>query len=295
MPWVDSLDWSALNTLRRYPIREGLSALSTDGYFSIPDTLLVDFSLSASSDVSARFYISAIFNKLSSLIVEISDYSDVVVGTFEITVSTHTLNKDYYLNTTDAYVGASGKLTVGVLSDLNTQPSGSFKFSSEATELEPRTIIPGIRGIDRIKFVDSVNGQHSLTGSITLTSRRNLKFSYATGEVFLDVGDGLGLNKQCAVTNCVKTINGVAPDPTNGNISLLGIKCLTIQSPAQYTLEMLDTCCTPCAGCTDLEELTTRLTSLENKFLDLKTGYSSVNSQLNTYLSTINSSCACPS
>jgi len=295
MPWIDSLDWSALNSLRRYPIREGLSAISSDGYFSLPDTLLVDFSLSASSDVTERFYISAIFNKLSSLVVEISDYSDVVVGTFEIIANTHTLNKDYYLNATDDYAGANGKLTVGILTDLSSQPSGSFKFLPEATEFEPRTIIPGIRGIDRIKFVDAVNGQHSLTGNVTLTSRRNLRFSYEAGTVLLDVGDGLGLNKQCAFTNCVKTINGVAPDPSNGNISLLGIKCLTIQSPAQYTIDMTDTCCTPCAGCTDLEELTTRLTSLENKFLDLKTGYSSVNSQLNTYLSTINSSCACPS
>jgi hypothetical protein len=295
MPWIDSLDWSSSNALRRYPLREGSSAQSNNGYFDIPDTLIVDFSLSASSDVSARFYISSIFNKLSSVVIEVSDFSDVVIGTFEINGSAHTLNKDYYLNPTDDYAGANGKITIGVLDDLNTRPTGFFKFSSTATEFEPRTIIPGLRGIDRIKFVDSLNGQYSLTGNITLTSRKNMSFSYAEESVYLDVADGLGLNKQCAVTNCVKTINGVAPDPSSGNISLLGIKCLAVQSPAQYTLEMVDTCCTPCAGCTDLEELTTRLTSLENKFLELKDGYTSVNFQLNNYLSTINSNCACPS
>jgi hypothetical protein len=297
MPWIDSLDWSALNSLRRYPIREGLSALSVDGSFSIPDTLIVDFTLCASSDVSRRFFISKIFNKLSSVIIEISAVGateDVVVGSFEAFTATHIQDKDYYLAPTDLYVGANGKITLGSLAGLASQPSGIFSFLSAATELEPRTIIPGLQGIDRIIFTDALNGQHSLSGDVTLLSRNNLNFSYANSIVLLDVGDGLGLNKQCAITNCVQSINGVVPDPANGNISLLGINCLSIYSSAQYTLDMSDTCCTPCAGCGDLEELTVRLTSLENKFLDLKDSYNAVNSQLTTYLATINSNCACP-
>jgi len=295
MGWLDSLDWLALNALRRYPIREGSSSLSTDGNFSLPDTLIVDFTLCASSDVTRRFYISKLINKLNAVIIELSDFSDEIVGVFEITSATHTQNQDYYLNTTDSYVGANGKITIGVLDDLASQPAGIFNFLSASTELEPRTVIPGLQGIDRIKFVDALNGQHSLSGDITLTSRTNQRFSYATDTVFLDVGDGLGLNTQCVLTNCVKTINGVAPNPTTGNISLLGINCLSIFSSAQYTLDMMDTCCTPCAGCSDLEVLTTRLTSLENKFLDLKNNYNAVNTQLSTYLATINSSCVCPS
>ena len=110
----------------------------------------------------------------------------------------------------------------------------------------------------------------------------------------MDAGDNLGLNKECAVTTCVKSINGVAPDPATGNISFLGIDCLKVYSSAQYTIDLEDTCCTPCSGCNDLEELTSRLTSLENKFLDLKGSYNNVNAQLTNYLSTINSNCACP-
>lgn len=294
MPWVESLDWSVLNSLRRYPIREGASVQSTDGYFSIPDALIVDFSLSASNDVTKRFYVSSIYSKLSSLTVQISDFSGVVVGSFDITTNTHELNKDYYLNATDDYVGAAGRLTIGDLSALSSQPAGLFNFLSSATELEPRTITPGLQGVSRIKFIDAAEGQHSLSGDVTLISRKNLKFSYVDDIVLLDVGDGLGLNAVCETTPCVKTLNGVSPDPTTGNISLLGLNCLSIVNSAQYTLSMEDTCCTPCAGCTDLEELTTRLTSLENRFLDLKNTYNAVNSHLNSYLSTVNASCACP-
>ena len=295
MPWIDSLDWLSLNSLRRYPLREGTSLLSDDGYFAIPDTLIVDFSLSATSDVSRRFYISQVFNKITSVVLEFKDDQDTVVGSVEILKATHSQDDDYFLTITNDYVGSNGKITIGTLEDLMQQPAGQFSFLLSSTEFEPRVIVPGIRGIDRIAFIDEQNGTHNLSGDITLATRSNMVFSYAQSTVYLDAGDDLGLSKPCAVTNCVKTINGVVPDPATGDISLLGVDCINVASPAQYTLNLDDTCCTPCSGCTELEELTTRLTSLENKFLDLKTGYNTVNSQLTSYLSTINSNCACPS
>lgn len=296
MPWVDSLDWTSLNSLRRYPLREGSSALSTDEAFDIPDTLILDFTLSATSEVERRFHISKIFNKLTSAIIEISDDLGNVAGTFEISTANQNgkTDVDYYMTATDLYVGASGKITIGTLNDLSYRPSGVFQFIFSSTEFEPRTIVPGLRAIDRIVFTDSTGAQHSLTGDVKLTARNNLKFSLSDNKIILDAGDNLGLNKQCATSVCVKSINGVAPDPSSGDISLIGISCLNVTSPSQYTLNMEDTCCTPCSGCNDLEELTTRLTSLENKFLDLRGSYNNVNNQLTTYLSTVNSNCACP-
>lgn len=292
MPWVDSLDWTTLNSLRRYPLREGASAKSIDELFSIPDTFIVDFTLCASSDVSRRFYISSFTNSLNSVVIEISDQYNTVLGLFEIIEQQHTQDKDYYLTPTTAYIGASGKLTIGSFKDISGQPAGKFKFSIAATEFEPRTIIPGLRGVDRIQFTDNANNSYTLTGDITLSARYNIDFVYSgTDRIFLDAGDGLGLNLPCEKEPAIKTINGVRPDD-NGNISLLGTSCLSISNTAQYTLELSDNCCTPCSGCNDLETLTTRLTSLENRFLDLKGGYNEINSRLATYLSTINSSCA---
>jgi len=294
MPWIDSLDWSSLNALRRYPLREGVSALSNDELFSIPDTLIVDFTLCATSDVSRRFYVSKIFNRITSVTIDISDNQDVVVGSVVIDMDTHIQDADYYLAVSDNYVGANGKITIGSLDDLTTQPAGIFNFTITAAEFEPRTIVPGLQGVDRITFLDSSNGQQSVSGDVVLTSRNNLRFSYASEHVLLDAGDNLGLNKACVVTQCIQSINGVVPDPLSGNVNLLGMNCLSVTSATQYTLNLTDTCCTPCSGCNDLEDLTGRLTSLENKFLDLKGSYNSVNTQLTNYLSTINSNCACP-
>jgi hypothetical protein len=110
----------------------------------------------------------------------------------------------------------------------------------------------------------------------------------------MDAGGDIGLNKPCATGNCIKSINGVKPDPETGDVGLIGISCLSIYSEQQYTLKIEDSCCVPCAGCNDLEELTTRIIELENKLLSLKDLYNEANSQLQTYLNTINSNCACP-
>jgi len=272
-----------------------MSVSSKDALFNIPDTLIVDLTLCATSTVSDRFYISRIFNKLSSVDIQISKYDNAeVVGDITIDKSTHTEDQDYYITPTTKYAGANGKITIGTLRDLETQPVGLFMFDNTSTELEPRTIIPGMIGLSRLVFVDSANGEYSASGTVTLAARNNLLFSYTSGAstVILDAGDNLGLNKKCTIYTPIQSINGVLPD-FNGNINLLGIDCVTVANSVQYTLDITDTCCTPCSGCSDLETLTTRLTSLENKFLDLKGSYSNTSLQLSNYLTTVNSNCAC--
>ena len=299
MPCIDSLDYLNLNSLRRYPLREGTSARSADGLFEIPDTLIVEFSLAASNDVSKRYYISKFFNKIFSATVEVSEISntpDLVVGSFDIDFNKHKVNDTYYLTAVNDYVGARGRITIGVVEDLRTQPAGNFTFSSEATEFEPKTIVPGLAGVTRIKYIDSETNTRSLTGDVIMQARNNMRFQYNVNEnrVVMDVADNLGLNKNCEITNCIKRINGVGPDPETGNISLLGVDCLNVTSGAPYTLELEDSCCTPCSGCDDLSELTTRLTSLENKFIELKNFYTTINGQITNYLTTVNSNCECP-
>lgn len=292
MPWIDSLDWSSLNALRRYPIREGASVTSADGYFRIPDNLITDITVCASSDVTKRFYISKVTNKISSVVIEISDFNDNVAGTAEIAVEGHIQDKDYYFSINEeSYAGANIKITIGSLNELVNQPAGIFSFASSSTELEPRTIVPGLKGIDRIIFVDSEKKPYALSGDVTIITRDNLKFSEESSDVYLDAGDDLGLNKTCVLSNCVKTINGVTPN-SDGDIGLLGVNCLRVSNPVNYTIELEDTCCTPCSGCDELETLTERLTSLENNFLTLKDNYNSLDNQLTMYLATVNSSCS---
>jgi hypothetical protein len=53
-----NLDFLNLNSLRNYPIHEGLSRVSTDNAFTLPNDLLVDCQLAASYDPTKRYYIS---------------------------------------------------------------------------------------------------------------------------------------------------------------------------------------------------------------------------------------------
>jgi len=298
MPFIDSLDYLNLNSVRRYPLREGSSATSTDGNFVIPDSLLVDATLAVGGDIQERYFISSLFNKLTSFVLEISaDLAGTtsVVGYVQVDLNTHTINDDYYLEETAAFAGANGKITIGRVADLQEQPTGEFTFELAATEFEARAAIPSMKGISRIRFTDDVNGETSITGNVTLASRTNLRFTFDELEnyVILDAGDGLGLNKACVYDTCVKTIDGVGPD-AEGNINLLGLNCLSVTNTAAYTLSFTDTCCTPCSGCDDLADLTGRLVSLENNFLSLKNYYDNLNVQLTTYLSTTNANCNCP-
>lgn len=296
MPFIESLDYLNLNTLRNYPIREALSKVDTTGAFAIPDDFIADFTISATSDVTARFYISRILNKLTSALIEVSDSAGTAAGTFTVDFASHTLYKDYYMVTAGSYAGANGKITIAYLDSLKRQPAGSFLFTLQTAEFEPRTVIPTVNGVSRITFVDSNGNSQTLTGDVKVLARSNLRFTFDSGTntVTVDGGDGLGLSKKCTTTNCVERINGVVPDPADGNISLLGVDCTTISNSAAYTLSISDHCCTPCSGCDDLAELTTRLTTLESKFIDLKGYYSVIGAQLTTYLATVNANCACP-
>jgi hypothetical protein len=298
MPWIDSLDYLNLNSLRRYPLREGVSAASTDGNFKIPDNFISDFSLAASNDVTKRYYISRIYNKVFSALIEISEYAvgaPRIVGSFDLDFNLHELNTTYFLTPVNDFVGSSGKITIAYVEDLRTQPSGVHFFDFISSEFEPRTIIPGTPGVTRIKFTDSIGVSQSLTGDVLIQARTNSRFTFEslTNRVILDVGDNLGLNKECNVGPCIKRINGVTPDPTTGNLSLLGTECLSVSSPSSYTLMLDDNCCTPCSGCDELSELTQRLTGLETKFIEVKNFYTAANGQLLNYLNTINSNCSC--
>ena len=302
MPYLDSLDYLNLNSLRRYPLREGCTARSVDRLFEIPDDFIVDASLCLSSDPAISCFISQVFNKFDSVTIQVSSIqvvSDVhtftVVGSFEIPFASHTLNKTYYLAASPDYAWANGKITIGSIDSLKRQPTGSYTFVYGSTEFESRAVIVGMKGISSISFKDSLNGNMSLTGDITLRARNNNQFVYSslTPQVItFDVGNGLGLNKACANSTYLKRINGIAGD-SDGNISLIGLSCFSVTSPANSTLQFTDTCCTPCSGCTELATLTGRLTSLENQFIQTKNYYNELSTQLTTYLTTINSNCSC--
>ena len=299
---AENLDFLNLNSLRNFPIKEGLNKTSSDGVFIIPDDLIVDFVMSASSTVGDEFYISKIVNLPETVTIEISNVTSAVCGTIVIPVSTHTLYKEYYLNPSNLYPNANGKMVIGSLDTINTLPFGTFAFpglpdsGDTNTTFETRTIIPCLGTISKFLFTNADGSSFAVTGDVVLTAGKNIKFrQVSSNTVAIDAGEGLGLNASCnADKPSIKTINSISPD-IHGNFTLAVSDCakFTPLSGVVSGLTLSDICCKPCLGCDEIGELTTRLMTIESELLKLRGHYTAL-SALSTQLNTVTTaSCEC--
>lgn len=293
---AESLDFLNQNSLINYPIKDGCSRLDTTGVVTIPTTFIVDAKLAVSSTIARRYYISKISNFSSEIGVELSNDLGAVVGSFVITVSSHTRFDTYQMTPTSAFVGANALLVIGNLTDMLASPSGVFDFALSATELEPRVSVPTKEAVSRITFTNPDGTSYTLTGDVIINSRVNLRFKAGVGNrVVLDAGEGLGLNTLCDnITKAIKTINGIPPDE-DGNFTLDFSDCaLFTPIPANTGLILEDTCCKPCMGCNDIEELTTRLMTLESNLLELKDFYAGLDVRYTEFKTITDYTCDCP-
>lgn len=300
MPYVENLDFLNLNTLRNFPLKEGVSRVSSNSStsFTLPNDFIVDLSMALTSDPAKRFYISEVINLVDQITVTISDNSStpLVCGTFIIPVASHTLYKDYYLNVpaNGAYVGATGKMTVAYLSTLQTMPTGAFAFTLATTELEMRVSVPYQGSISRLTFINNDATTFSLTGNVTIVARANVKFRLADDTIYIDAGEGLGLNEPCDTpTDPIYTINGVHPD-ANGNILLQSNdKCIQITEGGSNTLNIANSCCKPCLGCEEINTLTERAMMIETDMLKLREHYVQMTNLVNQFGTLVGVQCSC--
>ena len=286
MASVDNLDFLNLNSLRNYPIKEGVSRISNDGAFTLPNDLIVDFQLAASYDPSKRFYLSRLLSFEDSLTIEVSDQADVLAGRFFIDIPTHTQYKEYYLIPTVSYAAATGVIVINDFGALLREAAGIFSFTLTKAEFETRTIIPALKGINRLIFQNTDGTSYGYSGDVVIVARTNLRFKpgATANTVIIDAGDNIGLNTVCSEYNtCIKTINGIGGDE-NQNFTLDFSDCATLTPiPANTGLTLQDICCKPCIGCTDIEELTTRLTSTESSLVTLRQYYSELQTLFENY------------
>ena len=287
-----NLEYLNLNTLRNYPIREEFVPVDTTGLFRIPSDFIADFQIAATSDITARFYISKVINTDTQVTVDISDQDAVYVGSFLITVASHTLYQRYYLTPGASYAGANAVLVVAELTNLLAQPKGIFSFALTATEVETRTVIPSVAGVSRIVFNDKFGNSYSLSGNVNMVAETNLRFRTSGQDIYLDAGEGLGLNEECVPpANYIKTFNGQTPDE-NGEFTFSGTACLAV-STGQHSLLFTDECCKPCVGCDDLSAITDRLTQIESDLLKLRDEYNSLLTTITNTEATIQTQCSC--
>lgn len=295
MSSIENLEFLNLNTVRNYPIKEGVSRMSVEGV-TLPNDVLVDCVICTAATVSTRFYISKIINLTDHMSVDISDDSDVLVGNFVVPADTHTLYDSYPLLPGSSYAGANGRVTIGSLDNLRSLYFGTLTFTLATAELESRVSIPALTGVSRVTFVNADGTTFSVTGDVVFNARTNLRFVLDSGTVRIDAGDGLGLNSSCAPEDLpIKTINGVSPD-AGGNFTLdtddHGCAAFTVL-PSNDGLLLNDTCCRPCVGCDEIGTLTDRLITLESDLLKIRDYYSELLQAFTAFKTSVSLTCAC--
>lgn len=266
---MNTLDFHNENSLRNFPIKDGLNRVSTNGQFVLPNDLIVDMMLATSANAGTRFFIFKLVNTADSVAISVSDNSGVVVGTFNVKLTTHSSGDDYQLTPSTAYTGANGRITIWDTAGITAAPLGSFDFNITATELCMRVALPCVQSVSRISFADADGLVKTLTGNITVQAESNLRFRYEGYKLIIDAGEGLGLNKACnELPNPIRSINGVVGD-SNGDFVIIPADCAAFETVTNGLL-LKDTCAKPCVGCTELSELTDRAAAVESEMLNVK-------------------------
>ena len=299
-----NLDFLNLNTLRNYPIADDLGRVSVDGYFTLPNDLIADMSIVAPSSIgpntgnpavdfgsTLQLFISGITNTTAYISIEVSANAGPI-GNFYIVAGTDDYT-DIIMSPTAAFPTANGVLTIGSLNTITTLQSGSFVFAADNTALVMRVYIPTTTGVNFISFIDNVGNSTTLTGTVIINAESNLQFRTPDGNtVYIDAGEGLGLNTTCEATPTpIQTINGIPPDDT-GNFTLIPSTCISID-PAEAAVIIANTCGTPCLGCSDISTLTNRLVSLETDLLTVRNYVNNLQGLITQVTNLITYECSC--
>lgn len=271
---VQNLEFYNQNTLRAYPIRETGTRFSTTGNFVIPDSFIVGMQLSLVCDAARQFFISRVLNYITTIIVEISDDNNVLVGSFTIDADTFEQFKKYDLLFSSTYRAGSGYVIINSLQDILSQASGAHTFAIAQTTIDYSAIVLNSANLNGIIFTNNNGESFEYGGTINIVARQNLEFKFEDDTVYLDAANGLGLNQVCAdARKPIYTINGVEADEDN-NIDLIGDDCTYFEQAGVSTIKLLDDCCRACAGCSELGSVGTKLTELRNAYNTLNNRYS---------------------
>ncbi|MCD6437249.1 MAG: hypothetical protein J7L56_03160 [Halomonas sp.] len=171
-------------------------------------------------------------------------------------------------------------------------PYQVYEFDVEDTQLEPFVVFGIPFQLSTLTLVN--NGvPKTYRGSVQFYNGMNMRFRDEDGKVFLDAGDGLGLNEACKENRKpIYRINGVGPDE-NGDFKITGEECLVIE-PDVNGIKLIDYCTKPCLGCEEIDELTRRVMKMEDYALELQNSLVQLQVQLQKIDAVINTYCQCP-
>ena len=294
---VWNVPWLNQNAQRNYPISEEANRYDVTGTFQIPLDLIVDlvWPVQAASSIQAnRFFIQnvTLFGDGITITLAYRDSLDVdqSIGSVSISKTTHTRNQSYFISGTGDFFDSVGKITIGDLDNVENL-GGSFTFDLDGGRIEPTAIRPNLRGVSSLVLVNGDDRTDPLTGDLEFINGQNTRLSVSisptTGnpQIRIDAIEGLDLNEDCDCTNtteeapCIRTINGIPPDPNTLDFKLVGDNCLKFEA-GQNALEVKDECSQSCCGCEELEKILQDLETMNLQINTMSGLYDKMNAQV---------------
>lgn len=279
-----NLQWNNANAQRAYPLVAHTTKTDTTSAFTLPDDFIVGLYLpvSASNNVQpSKFFVKtvSVFSVGFSVVIGYDSETGIVpVASSLIARSTHVTNQSYALSGMGDFVDTVGRIMIGQLDGIDTQPAGQFEFLPAATGLETDVVRPIIRGLGSISVTNNNITSERLYGDIELIAGANMRMTVlsspgADPQIVFDAIDGEGLTEDCicigeTASAPITAINGVRPTP-DGNMTFVGSSCLQISALANG-LQFDDICSDPCCGCTELETITEAMEALQREMTTMK-------------------------
>ena len=279
---IEHQEWLNQNSYRAFPLKETdtRQAVDSNGLslpdIQIPNNLLVDFVLTvADTTASAQVYISRIAYIAQFLSLEFKDSAGNLITTLAVNIASHTPYTRYALIGQETYEDARGAIVLGDLSGFADQfPQGNFEFNLAASELEPCTVRPDLRGVRSLQGQTNEETTDRLYGHVRLIAGDNIRLTYvpADNAIRIDAIDATGFTANCQCTDqfqlpCITSINGIPVE----DVQIVGDKCIQVTTSGNQIM-LSDRCSQPCCGCVELEFLTKSFDLLEDQLSRLE-GY----------------------
>lgn len=309
-------EWLASRLAMAYPLSDDASMVSNDGRL-VPTSFLADMSLnvppSSDENYAYNFFVSSISFTGSYVNMEISympssgdpfvcglvyNIPSDVNTTTDIADRTFLISAAADLPAAYSYLSSLyGTVVIGTCQDI--VQGVMFTMTLDAGRILNTCIHSGLACVSSIK----ANGI-SLTGDIIIQAGDGIEFETSVNEagntVLLikkaDTGTEQGYDSVDAVVEAVKakfgspvmTLNGIIPD-SEGNITLNGLDCSSVEAAGAGTLVLSNPCSTPCCGSTSTTELSQGLATLELSLDMLTSHYESLANNINAIASRLSS------
>lgn len=264
-PYLWNIEWLNANSQRKFPLRDDASAKDVSGTLTLPTDFLVDLLWPVHADPSID---PTLLHILTVSIfgggVTISfGYDGVEVGSIQVDESAFQPNLQRRILGTGVFFDTIATVVIGSLDSIK-KFAGSYTFDIAGAGLQPRVVVPTLRGVSAIFLKNNEDISQAIQGDIVLQAGRNFALAFQENAgtaldphvITFSAIEGEGLNDPCAcseatVLPCIKTIDGIEPDEL-GDFKLLEGECVKLDAIANG-LKLIDDCATPCCGCQELE------------------------------------------